>query len=312
MNSKLDISNVDVKASLSSQGSAGSVSLSPSSLKSVRSSISALSPPTSPAKASISPIRNLSAIAAANSRPQSSSASVPQALQPLFNYILWRIHQENDPVAALESFIFLCNDERKVSFAKGFDIKWKRLEQLREAIGREDRDFKNRQALLNRENEKLGTPTAETETVAESKVEDSTQPAPPKAPAAMLQKTQTKVIDPNAFDRGVTNKPSTAVQQPAMPPRSPRMTHANRGSPRGAHALPFAPRGNMRGNLRGNFRGSPRGRGNFGPGRGGFAGNGIAPETSQESQIDPDSFSRPDPRGGMNGARGGRKLWVPT
>lgn len=310
--SKLDISNADVKASVSSQGSAASGSLSPSSLESVRSSISALSPPTSPAKASISPIRNLSAITAANSRAQSSSASVPQTLQPLFNYILWRIHQENDPVAALESFIFLCNDERKVSFAKGFDIKFKRLEQLREAIGREDRDFRNRQALVNRENEKLGTSIAGGETEAKDNVESATPQSPPTAPAAMLQTQQTKVIDPNAFDRGVGAKSVATVQQPVMPPKSPRMTNANRGSPRGAHALPFAPRGNMRGKMRGNFRGGPRGRGNFGPGRGGFAGHAITPEATQDGQIDPDSFTRPDPRSGMNGARGGRKLWVPT
>ncbi|EME50169.1 hypothetical protein DOTSEDRAFT_68887 [Dothistroma septosporum NZE10] len=313
VNTKLDISNLDVKGSVSSQGSAATGSLSPSSLKSVRSSISALSPPTSPAKANASPIRNLSAIAAPMSRPQSSSASVPQTLQPLFNYILWRIHQENDPVAALESFIFLCNDERKVSFAKGFDIKSKRLEQLREAISREDRDSKNRQALLNRENERLGTPTGQASTENKGDAEAVAQATPPKAPAAMLQKHQTNVIDPNAFDRGVSMKPATAVQQPAMPPKSPHLTHSHRGPSRGAHALPFAPRGNMRGNMRGNFRCSTRGRGNFGPGRGGFADNSNALELAQqEGQIDPDSFSRPDARGGMNGGRGVRKLWVPT
>lgn len=303
---QLDLSQADHRASLSSGASDVTGSLSPSSLRSVRSSASPVSPPTSPAKAVALP-----SLAGFSSRPTSSSASVPQPLQPLFNYILWRIHQETDPVAALESFIFLCNDPRKVSFAKGFDIKTKRLEQLREAAGREDRDHKNRQAMLNRENQTPVTGAEEITTQTEVDDEVVLKPQPPKAPAAMLRKQQSNVIDPNAFERGPQPVPqphSPAIADlPNGTPKSPRAHNSNmhRGSPRGAHALPFAPRGSMRGVSRG------RGRGALGTTRGGFAPKAAA-SNGPNGQIDPDSFARPDPRGTFNGPRGGRKLWVPT
>lgn len=292
-------------------------SAAPSSMNSVRSSISPVSPPTSPAKVAVSPTKHMASLASAASaasRPQSSSDIVPQALQPLFNYILWRIHQEIDPVAALESFIFLCNDPRKVVFAKGFDIKMKRLEQLREVVGREDRDYKNRQALLNRENQSYNATAVEQNPPEQAEASIITSPSPPKAPAAMLQKHQSNFIDPNAFTRAP--QPNAIAHQSNGTPRSPRGTNTfpQRGSPHASHVLPFAPRGNVRGNMRGNFRGSPRGRGGaFGPGSAGFinikTGN---EEASANGQIDPDSFTRPNPRGGMGAGRGGRKLWVPT
>lgn len=308
---KLTSSEANLKASVSSAATDMSRSVSPSSMKSMRSSMSPVSPPSSPAKAAVSPLQNLRSLAASNSRPQSSSASVPHALQPLFNYILWRVHQETDPVAALESFIFLCNDSRKVNFAKGFDIKTKRLEQLREAVGREDRDFKNRQAMLARENQNVNAGAIEN---VDEEVDDEEvvfKPSPPKAPAAMLHKQQSNVIDPDAFVRGPPPKGAGVVDVPNGAPKSPRGNHASqqRGSPRAGHALPFAPRGSSRGNARGNFRGAPRERGS---GRGGFAnGHASANAAAPAGQIDPNSFTRPDPRGGFHGARGGRKLWVP-
>lgn len=298
------------KAPASSAATDTSRSVSPSSLKSIRSSISPVSPPTSPAKAANSPVQKMRSLVAPRSRPQSSSASVPKSLQRLFNYILWRIHQETDPVAALESFIFLCNDPKKVNFAKGFDIKTKRLEQLRDAVGREDRDFKNRQAMLARENQNVTAADA-APVEKEGDTEDvQVKSSPPKAPAAMLHKQQSNVIDPDAFSRGPPPKGAGVVDLPNGAPKSPRGNPATqqRGSPRAVHALPFAPRGGPRGNLHGNFRGNARGRG---AGRGGVP-NGPVPANGNAPAIDHNSFTRPDPRGGFHGARGGRKLWVPT
>ncbi|KXT12736.1 hypothetical protein AC579_8913 [Pseudocercospora musae] len=314
-----DKSERPVKESASSVASDLTRSLSPSSLRSMHSSASPVSPPTSPQKASLSPVQQMASLSLAGTRPTSSSTSVPQPLQPLFNYILWRVHQEVDPVAALESFIFLCNDPRKVSFAKGFDIKTKRLEQLREAIGREDRDYKNRIALQNKEGQNL---EAQSQSPAQGKATDvELEEAggealfkPPKAPAAMLQEHQANVIDPNDFSRGDQPQQTKKTVQTDLPPTSPRASHVNhRGSPRGREALPFAPRGSFRG--RGNFRGAPRARGG-GPfqGRGGFNNGPVASaETATAaSQIDPNSFTRPVSRGALNSARGYRKLWVPT
>lgn len=338
---KLLVSDENAKASFSSGATEASGSLSPSSLHSPRSSASALSFPATPQKAVGPPAKSIASLNAAASRPQSSSASVPAGLQPLFNYIIWRIHQELDPVAALESFIFLCNDTRKVGFAKGFDIKTKRLEQLREAVGREDRDSKNRQAMLSRENQsidarqnnnekplevkKADRPITPKDAVDEEDDEDEDEDEdnevvfrPPRAPAAMLPKPQPDLIDPNAFDRRPQpqSQPQPTLKQDLpKAPQSPRTGNvpAQRGSPRNHHAVPFAPRGNARGG-RGNFRANNvpvRGRGNF-AGRGGFEYNShkqqqnAATPVTTHGQIDPGSFARPE------APRQQRKLWVPT
>lgn len=291
---KLTMEDISRKTDGSSVATDASRSLSPSSFRSQRSSLSANSPPTSPIKENTSPV-NLSTSQSGQGRT-SGSGSIPGQLQPLFNYILWRIHQEVDPVAALESFIFLCNDQRKVHFAKGFEIKTKRLEQLREAINREDRDFKNRMALMNKESQN-GTSDA-TAKRTEDEDDEVVYKPPPRAPAAMLPKQQQKgprqsnVMDPDAFDR---NTPAPAVQ-----PSSPRQQSAAVQSNRGGFQA--------RGNQRGNFRGNLRGRGNF----------HVPPAKQQarpdiatpNSQIDPNSFARP--RGSGYTGRGGRKLWVPT
>jgi len=309
MVSKLTLDDVTRKTPASSAASHATRSLSPSSMRSQQSSLSAHSPPTSPIKEQSSPAKPVMAF---DERPSSSgSNSVPLRLQPLFNYILWRIHQEVDPIAALESFIFLCNDPSKVHYAKGFEVKTKRLEQLRDAIHREDQDCKNRMNQAKKENQKeaaLASPAAVVPpaTIASPTKDDDDDDSeviykpPPRGPAAMMankQKTpHANVLDPDAFARN----PSAVKTQP----RSPQPQHASVHTNNGAPAVPFAPRGSPRGNL----RGSMRGRGNFGgPAmRGTLRMDGTMPN----GQIDPNSFSRP--RGSGYTGRGGRKLWVPT
>jgi hypothetical protein len=304
--SRLDLSASVPKSPASSEASLGSASASPSSMQSMRSSISQISPPTSPKKESSSPAKPVTNRGPSSKAATSSSAMVPARLQPLFNYILWRIHQELDPVAALESFIFLCNDNQKVHYARGFDIKHKRLEQLREVVGREDRDYRNRMTMHNRENQQkaplavtvVPKPPAEDDE-DDGEVVYTRRGGSPVMPAK-------NVMDPNAFSRA----PQAFVQTTPIKASSvsPSFTPAQpaRG---GLNAPSFSPHGN---NMRGNFRGGPRGRGNFSPGRGGFGNNRIPPAPAavmqSNGQIDPDSFVRP--RGGTAG-RGGRKLWEP-
>lgn len=300
--SKLTLGEVTRKTPGSSVASAGSRSVSPTSIRSQLSSLDAISPPTSPMKADLSPAKQ---DAGSGDQSSSSSATVPTRLQSLFNYILWRIHQEDNPVAALESFIFLCNDQSKVNYAKGFEIKTKRLEQLRDAIGREDRDFKNRQMVLQREGQQAGVAIPQQRHDSHSiNVE---RDSPLLAPAAMLSPIEPaqNVIDPDAFGRSdAALRPQVVDPRPA--PRSPRPHNSSMQGGRGGQPLPFAPRGGPRGN----FRGASRGRGNFtGPGRGGFVPQNRVDGAVTQPQIDPNSFVRP--RGGYTG-RGGRKLWVPT
>lgn len=291
---KLTLSESKRKGSMSSNATASAHSDAPSSMESVRSSLSAVSPPTSPLKPLAS--RGNEAVSSGKSNGQlSNSGSVPVRLQPLFNYILWRIHQEINPAAALETFIFLCNDPSKMNAAKGFDIRSKRLEQLRDVVGREDREYRNRLSVLNMEGQQQNTTAPAANNTKAPK-------SPPTAPAAMLGQ-QGAVMDPDAFSR--------TVQAPN------KSTPAAPSSPRAAHAQPG------RGASRGNFRGSPRGRGGFANGpaptnRGGYSSpaarrGGAAAAAQMDGQIDPNSFERP--RGGYTGRGGaaaGRKLWVPT
>ena len=212
-------------------------------------------------------------------------------------------------MAALESFIFLCNDESKVNYAKGFEIRTKRLEQLREAIRREDQDYKNRGKVQQRESQNVtkAQTTVKQENMSNEAAEaEAVQRSPPTAPAAMIakQQPQTNVIDPDVFGRPAPANAPPA--QPKFPPRSPRPQNVAPQTGRGGQNLPFAPRGGPRGNFRG-----ARGRGNFGsPGRGGFVPNNRPDGVPQTGQIDPNSFIRP--RGSGYTGRGGRKLWVPT
>ena len=286
------------KTPMSSAASADSRSFSLSSLRSQLSSLSIESPPTSPAKVRASPenFSETGVTGAARAQDKPSSGRVPARLQALFSYILWRIHQEVDPVAALESFIFLCNDQDKVRFAKGFEIKTKRLEQLRDAVNREDRDFKNRTTLLSKENQKTLHGTEDDEVVFKP---------PPRAPAAMLPKPTQRpanMIDPDTYDRIGRNGQGFKLHAPSA-----------RGAPNPPSPIcrgeqPFGiPR---RGNPRANFRGSPRGRGNA-AGRGGRPTSTFHADSGLPGgQIDPNSFARP--RGSPFTGRGGRKLWVPT
>lgn len=313
---KLAVSDSYRKTSASSSATDATGSIALSSLDSIGSSMGMISPPTSPVKgtATISPARPARELQSPGFTAHDSAPSTgtPLRLRPLFNYILWRIHQELDPIAALEAFIFLCNDPTKTAYAKDFDIRTKRLEQLRDAINREDREFRNRQAVHGKENYPIASPPPIAPQTAlpvkEIEVgEDPLDNDPPKAPAAMLGSPNghAKVMDPDVFGRTPQSMPR---QQGAQANHQKPIAPQNRGQ---AHQ-------HFRGNRGMMFRGSPRGRANMGSGRGGV-GNGMPREPQQQQQptpngarvnpqIDPNSFIRP--RGGMN-QRGGRKLWVP-
>lgn len=231
-----------------------------------------------------------------------TKGTVPVYLQPLFSHILWRINKEDNPDAALESFLLLTNDPTKQVIAQKFGIRAKRLEQLRDAVAREDREYKNHLTLQQLETQTTApasVPVApkaaerpKSSPMNEIKPEDNSDDddvvlfsRAPRAPAADL-KAQ-RIIDPNDFAR--TNQHS---------------------SPRGGRGGYMPPRG----------RGGPppfRGRGNFAP-RGAYVPPGPtfrappAPRHDPNQPLDPNSFTRPAVRGGpVRGGRG-RKLWEPN
>jgi hypothetical protein len=254
---------------------------------------------------------------------KSPKNAIPPSLRPLFNHILWRINKEADPEAALESFILLTNDPTKQVAAQKFGVRAKRLEQLRDAIAREDREYRNH--LLMKKLETGDTnkqPAAEKSSPAKTENQkpmsdpddgsddlDSDEDVvllkrAPRGPQAQMRaedttsNNQQRLFDPNEFARNPQ-------------PQSQPQTHA---SPRGGGARG---RGGFNNGFRG--RGSPhRGRGGFVP-RGGYTPPNPsssyrpppAPRHDPTQPIDPDSYSRPPPR--VNGTRGARrKLWEPN
>ena len=133
-----------------------------------------------------------------------------------------------------------------MNYAKGFEIRPKRLEQLRDAIGREDRDFKNRQMVLSRENQNVSTPAlVPIAPAAQQSIDDDNEVVykpPPKAPAAMLSSQQQPRNQPNVIDPDTFQRDTKTVQMQPLP-RSPRMQHTTAQAARGGPNLPFAPRG---------------------------------------------------------------------
>lgn len=233
---------------------------------------------------------------------RSPKRAVPAYLKPLFNHVLWRINKESNPDAALASFILLTNDPTKQMIASKFGIRAKRLEQLRDTIAREDREYKNHLTLHKIESESnlaKKTAPATPKAAERPKSSHSNQGKPedgsddedvvlfqraPRGPAATT-KTQ-RVWDPNEFGR-------------AKPQQSPR-------GGRGGSVV-----------LRGRGMPSPRGRGSFVP-RGAYVPPGPpargppTPRLDPNAPIDPNSYARSVARASPARGGGGRKLWEPN
>jgi hypothetical protein len=186
------------------------------------------------------------------SSSKKSKRTVPIALRPFFNYILWRIHQEENAVAAMESFLLVTNDPLKQQIAQRFGIRVKRLEQMRDIIAREDRDLKNRAEMLKKEIEAETQPEMAAQPSDQEDEEDEIvlKRAPPKAPQAM---TNGRVWDPNAFGR-----------TPHSPGRGARGAYRGRAGPV---------------------------RGNYAP-RAATPTTTRSPPVDLNKPIDPDSFNR--------------------
>ena len=276
----------------------------------------------SPNKENVSPVngKQLSLDVHSPGRTARNSAEIPRAedlpkgavpvhLQPLFNHILWRIHKETNPDAALESFILLTNDLVKSSIAQKFGVRAKRLEQLRDAVAREDRELKNHLAMYSMEINPKPAPTNE--------------PASPLRKETVLAKHSPKTSidahqDLNSDDEDVVllkrapRGPQAEVNgnQQVWDPNDFGRTNPHQ-SPRGGRGR-GAPRGRP---------GPPRGRSGFVPRGGAYVpptvpiGRGAPPaprvNVDPNQPLDPDSFARPIPK--ANAARGGRrKLWEPN
>ncbi|RAR15425.1 hypothetical protein DDE83_001254 [Stemphylium lycopersici] len=241
---------------------------------------------------------------------KATKGAVPVYLQPLFNHILWRINKEGNPDAALESFILLTNDSAKQAIAQKFGIRAKRLEQLRDAVAREDREYKNHLTIHKIEVEataaKNNTPTA-----------PKAAERPKSSPAREIKPEETSDDEDEVLFKRAPRGPAATTTPATPPPTNQRVFDPNDFARTNQHP---SPRGGRGGHMPARGRGGPAfrgGRGNFAP-RGAYVPPGPAfrappaPRHDPNAPLDPDSFSRPAPKVGP--VRGGnrRKLWEPN
>lgn len=201
--------------------------------------------------------------------------AVPNYLRPLFNHILWRINKETNPHQALDSFILLTNDAEKQAIAKKFGIRAKPLEQLRDAVAREDREFRNHQAFNKIEAGEHRPQTANghlSENGTSNGIKDGDSASPNGRPRSsreddeaddsdedvVVYRPPTKspsgkpVFDPNDFGRGTPTSAAAKTNATAQSNANtganytpaPRATPAQRGA-RGGRGTPngTTPRG---------------------------------------------------------------------
>jgi hypothetical protein len=259
------------------------------------------SEPTAPNPYPESPARTARNSAELSRGAKSSRNSVPNHLHPLFSHILWRIHKETNPDAALESFILLTNDPAKQMIAQKFGIRAKRLDQLRDAVAREDREYKNHLAMFKMETEARNT-----------KENLLASPKPAERPKSSHSNVSKPAAESDDEDEVLLKR---APRGPANPTNNQRVFDPNDFGRTSQHHSPRGGRGGFSPRGRG---GPPRGRGAFTP-RGSYVPPGPsfrpppapAPRHDPNQPIDPDSFARPIVRG--NPMRGNRRtLWEPN
>lgn len=284
--------------------------------RSVHSQVSGspLSPPTSPPKTRAT--LNTNTMPQTNGRGDHASEKgrsndtdktcTPRSMQPLLNYIIWRVHQETDPTAALDSYIFLTDNASMKAHAQRFGIRSKTLTEFRYVISREVQDERNRQAAQHKGQQGHIAGKKSTSSVSSGRTPlvdggdqdgaGSHRPVTPEMDRSVSDDDDDEILLKRAPRTSTAPTTSPRTQKPIIDP-----DQFHRGSLRGGAV-----------EVRGGSRGSPRssnarGRGGSrGRGRGG--GRGAAAQPSEP--IDPDSFSRPTSSRGNS--RGGRGLWIPT
>lgn len=288
------------------------------------SSFASLSPPLStantnsrPGTAESSDSLNYSVHNGIVKNKTGNGAAIPAALKPLFNYIMWRVNQEPNSEAALQSYVLLTNDRLKQTIAQRFGIRARRLEHLRDVLSREERDYRNRMQLYKKEH-----PDAP---LAEAPPKKSTW-SPPIDPATISEDPTSDDEDVVLLQRRGSIKASTAEKALPAPVESTVIDpdEFSRGPTSGAASNPPTPRESREnGSGRGGRRNGGRGRSANGSpqkvkaarptsaGRGGAGAGGSS--VVVDEVIDPDSFKRPAAAGrgrGFGGTR--RKLWEPS
>jgi len=231
-----------------------------------------------------------------------SKGFIPAYLQPLFSHILWRINKEQNPDAALESFILLTNDPIKQTVAQKFGVRAKRLEQLRDAVAREDREYKNHLTMQQLETQACATDNAPTAPRAAERPKSSPSVQPPPIDNSDDE-------DVVLFQRAPRGPAATTNNQRLFDPNDFARTNTQ-----------HSPRGNRGGHMSARGRGGPpsfRGRGNFVP-RGAYVAPNSTPRAPAAARydpnqpLDPNSFARPAPRPTSSRGGRGRKLWEPN
>jgi hypothetical protein len=146
----------------------------------------------------------------------SSAIRVPRSTRPLLNCVLWRIHGESFSSGGLGSFLLVTNDLETMSWAQKFNISVKRLDQLDQAIKREEADYKSRLSLFEKSK---STSKGRNNEAEEQRSRAPTSPRRDTRPSMGHQddgsnvqnpSSSRTVISPNSFSRGIEPKHPSA------------------------------------------------------------------------------------------------------
>lgn len=269
-----------------SLSSSSSLPKDPTSPQSVDSSVASnVANPERNSDRSVSPAASKSGMSDRERNTDSNAAQanaqsrVPRFLQPLLNYVLWRMHHCQNSSQIANPFILVTNDIVTTSCAQKFGVRVKHVEQLREAIKREERDFKNRQQLVQKENG-LSSPKQVQMQLPETKSEEA----------------KGNDDDQDSEEEEILFKSRRPAAPKQTPPQKPQQLDPNSFK----RTPPAGPRGGL----------SPRTqRGRAKPSN---VNTRLSPVSQPDKPIDPNSFSRPSPHTQtlLGGPR--KKLWQPT
>ena len=133
MQSRLNIQDNSDLNSITSSGSIGIRSKSPSSPRSLYSSTSASLLTNSPHKEEKAPAASQSTNECFKTRKLEDNVRIPLSLQGFYNHIVWRMNHKLSPEAT-STYIILTNDKLKADIASQFGIEVMRVDRLRYVI----------------------------------------------------------------------------------------------------------------------------------------------------------------------------------
>jgi hypothetical protein len=285
-----------------------------------------------------------------------AAPAIPTRMRALLNFVVWRTYHFDLSTSSSGTYILLTNEVTTQKLAQKFGVRAKMLNQVRNLIAKGGYKIVQADGGADEETEqKDGQEDDVIDAVGDMKAaderdEDEVVFVPPKRSSSQ-DANKAPVIDPDHFGRDNSQIHAEAVSAPiatvAAPPSAPKSSTATKASNQKPKSQPNSPvqahrTPNRQHNASQQSRSVSRNTNNFTANMNGNSSlrsvktglaNGIGRGQAQQLQhqvqaqqvhvpklakpIDPDSYARPAPVGGLRGGRGGRggamgRLWEPS